>query len=53
MRAMANQDLWDEADGFYYDRLHLSDGTRILIGSQRADELAAVLERERRACAGG
>lgn len=31
-------------------RIHLSDGSRILIGSQRAEELAAVLEREHRAC---
>jgi hypothetical protein len=28
-------------------RLHLRDGTRVLIGTQRPDELAGVLERER------
>jgi hypothetical protein len=30
-RAMANQDLWDEADGFYYDRLNLPDGSSRLV----------------------
>jgi Mannosylglycerate hydrolase MGH1-like glycoside hydrolase domain/Glycosyl hydrolase family 63 C-terminal domain len=30
-RAMDDQGLWDEADGFYYDRLELTDGTRIPI----------------------
>lgn len=25
----AGSDLWDEADGFYYDQLHLPDGRRI------------------------
>ena len=30
-RAMAGQDLWDEADGFYYDRLNLPDGSSYLI----------------------
>jgi Mannosylglycerate hydrolase MGH1-like glycoside hydrolase domain len=30
-RAMDDQGLWDEADGFYYDRLELADGTRIPI----------------------
>lgn len=29
-------------------RLHLADGTRVLIGTQRPEELAAILERERR-----
>jgi hypothetical protein len=29
-------------------RLHLADGTRVLIGSQRPEELASVLESERR-----
>ncbi len=27
--ALDGQDLWDEADGFYYDRLRLPDGTTI------------------------
>jgi hypothetical protein len=32
-------------------RLHLADGSRVLIGSQRPEELAAVLERERQSVA--
>jgi hypothetical protein len=30
-RAMARQDLWDEADGFFYDRLNLPDGSSRLV----------------------
>ncbi len=35
------------ARGSFAVRLHLTDGSRVLIGTQRPEELAAVIERER------